>query len=183
MVGAVARFDPRKGLDLLLEAVAIALPKRPEIRVLLVGDGPERGFLEAQAEALALGRVVRFVGERTDVRFDLAAMDLFAAPSRSEGLGVALIEALAAGVPVVGARVGGIPEVVEDEACGLLVEPGSPERLAEAILRLAGSKPELARLARRAPERAAVFSIESTRWRLERLYDTLLEPLLDRAAA
>jgi glycosyltransferase involved in cell wall biosynthesis len=183
VVGSVARLDPRKGLDVLVEAISIARPRLPDVRLRLVGAGPERERLERQVESLGLRGCVQFAGERTEVASELATMDLFAIPSRTEGQGVAAIEALAAGVPVVGSRVGGIPEVVTEGVCGRLVEAGSPERLAEAIVELATNPEELGRLARNAPQRARAFSLAEGTRRLERLFDTLLEPQEERAAA
>lgn len=174
VVGAVARLDPRKGLDTLLDALALAEAERPELRVLLVGDGPERERLEEQVQTLGITARVRMVRDRVEVRAMLAAMDLFAAPSRTEGLGVAIIEALAAGIPVLGSAVGGIPEVVEDGVCGRLLSPGTPRIWARSLVELAGRPPELARWAEAAPARARHFSVEASGIALESLYDRLL---------
>jgi glycosyltransferase involved in cell wall biosynthesis len=174
VVGTVARFDPRKGLDTLVEALAIAAPQRPELFVLLVGDGPERSALEARARALGVESRIRVIRHRIEVSSLLATMDLFAAPSRTEGLGMAIIEALAAGVPVLGSRVGGIPEVVEDGRCGSLLAPDQPRLWAESLIHLAGRPPELERWTRAAPRSAERFSLEKSGGELERLYDRLL---------
>lgn len=171
VLGAVARLERRKGLDFLLEVGAIACARVPGLRLLLVGDGPERAELEARASAPALLGRVTFVGAREDVRPYLAAMDLFAAPSRSEGLGVALIEALAAGRPVLGANVGGIPEIVEDGVCGRLLPGGDLEAWALAIVALAGDPAERARLAAAAPLRAAAFTLAGSAQHLAAVYD------------
>jgi glycosyltransferase involved in cell wall biosynthesis len=174
VVGSVARFDPRKGLETLIEAVALAAVHRPELRVLLVGDGPERARIEETARALGVAPRLRMISHQVEVRAMLAAMDLFAAPSRTEGLGMAIIEALAAGIPVIGSRVGGIPEVVDDEACGRLLPAGEPPIWAETIGHLAGRPPELARWAHAAPAIADRFSLQKSGAELERLYDRLL---------
>ncbi len=171
VLGAVARFEPRKGLDFLLEASAPACARVPGLRLLLVGDGPQRGALEALAAAPGLAGRVTFVGAREDVRPDLAAMDLFAAPSRSEGLGVALIEALAAGCPVLGANVGGIPEIVVDGDSGRLLPGGDRAAWAEAIVALATDEPARRRLAAAAPGRAAAFSLAGSARQLAEVYD------------
>ena len=119
VLGVVARLDARKGLDLLLEAASRALHRVPGLELLIVGDGAERSRLVALAAEQGLLARVRFVGEHADVRPYLAAFDLFAAPSRSEGAGVTLMESLAAGVPVAGSPIGGIPEVLGRRRGGL----------------------------------------------------------------
>jgi glycosyltransferase involved in cell wall biosynthesis len=180
VVGAVARLDPRKGLDTLVEAMAIASRERPELRVLIVGDGPERGRLEELARTLGIESRLRIVRNHVEVRSMLAAMDLFAAPSRTEGLGMAIIEALAAGVPVLGSAVGGIPEVVEDGVCGRLLPPQQTRSWAEALVHLAGRPLELGRWSSAAPAVARRFSLAESGAELERLYRRLLA--LDRPA-
>ena len=173
VVGAVARLDPRKGLDVLLEAVSQALHRVPGIEVLIVGDGAERARLIEQSQTLGLHTRVRFVGEQSDVRPYLAAFDLFAAPSRSEGLGIALVEALAAGVPVAGSRVGGIPEVLAEGASGWLVEP-TVSAWTEALVRAARDHATRAAFAAEGPRRAETFSIAGTREALAASYSEVL---------
>jgi glycosyltransferase involved in cell wall biosynthesis len=97
-------------------------------------------------------------------------MDLFAAPSRTEGLGVAIIEALAAGLPVLASDVGGIPEVVSDGVCGRLLPPDDPEVWASAILAAATGESPLARWSAAAFDRARSFSIEASARALEQVY-------------
>ncbi|TMQ71998.1 MAG: glycosyltransferase [Candidatus Eisenbacteria bacterium] len=183
VIGAVARFDRRKGLDLLLEAAAAAQPRVPALRLLLVGDGPERARLESHAAMLGLDAIVHWAGACAPVSPFVAAMDLFAAPSRTEGQGVALVEALAAGVPVVGARVGGIPEVVAHGRCGLLVEPESPDALAAALVRLAREPETRAAMGAAASGQAGRFSLAESCARLSRVYDQLFAAGEERAAA
>lgn len=185
VVGAVARLDPCKGLDLLLAAASLALHRVPGLEVLIVGDGPERERLIAKSRELGLYSRARFVGEQSDVRPYLAAFDLFAAPSRSEGLGIAIVEALAAGVPVAGSLSGGIPEVLAGGEAGWLVD-GSPHAWCETIVRAAREPVELARLSVAGLARAAAFSIVHTRTQLEQRYEQVLgegaAPWLERAA-
>jgi glycosyltransferase involved in cell wall biosynthesis len=182
VVGTVARLERRKGVDLLIEAMPLVAARLPRLKLRVIGDGPERSSLEGRVRQLGLGERVELVGERGDVHEELAALDLFAAPSRSEGQGVAVIEALAAGLPVIGARVGGIPEVLGHGACGVLVEPESPGALADAIVGLALSD-ERRRFSESGRARARSFSLDETRARLERLYESLLARSEERAAA
>jgi glycosyltransferase involved in cell wall biosynthesis len=132
---AVGRLKPPKDFQTLVEALA-ALP-HGSFDALIVGDGPDRARLEEQIRELWLTGRVRLAGQRRDVPELLAGADVFVLPSRSEGHPVSVLEAMAAGVPVVASRVGGIPEQVEDGVTGLLVEPGDPEALAAALGRLA----------------------------------------------
>jgi sugar transferase (PEP-CTERM/EpsH1 system associated) len=126
VIGTVGRFDAIKNLPMLVRALHAACRTRPQIRGLLVGDGPERAAIERQvAEAGLAGRVV-FAGHRDDARSLTACMDLFVLASLSEGTSVALLEAMSASVPVVVTAVGGNPEIVTDGQTGWLV-PGEDD--------------------------------------------------------
>ena len=104
----------------------------------VVGDGPERAAVEAEIRAAGLGRAVELTGERRDVPDLLAAADVFALSSRSEGAPLSVLEAMAAGLPVVASNVGGLPELVADGETGVLVPPEDPAALAAALDRLLG---------------------------------------------
>jgi glycosyltransferase involved in cell wall biosynthesis len=142
-IATVGRLDePKKGLAVLLRAVARlardmqGMDGGPSFRLVMVGEGPARQALEALTRAHEIGHLVRFAGERRDVGDLLPAFDLFAQPSLWEGFGVTVLEAMAAGLPVVASRVGGIPEIVRDGETGLLVPAGDADALAAALLRL-----------------------------------------------
>lgn len=132
LVGTLARLVPQKGLDVLLDAFA-AVP--PPARLVIAGIGPLAAPLAARAAAPDLAGRVRFLGPRADSAAVLAALDLFVLPSRWEGFGLVLLEAMAAGRPIVGSRVSAIPEVV-DGSCALLVPPDDAGALAGAIAAL-----------------------------------------------
>jgi glycosyltransferase involved in cell wall biosynthesis len=136
LVLALGALERRKGHAVLLAAAAHA----PGLHYVVCGDGSERDALGRAAASL--GSAVRFVGFRTDVAACLAAADVVALPSLHEGLGVAALEAMAAGRPVVASRVGGLAEVVVDEVTGLLVPPGDAAALGRALARL-GADPGL----------------------------------------
>jgi len=135
LVLVLGALERRKGHAVLLEAAAHLVSTLPRLRVVCCGVGREAEALAARAAAL--GGRVRFAGFREDVAACLAAADIVAVPSLHEGLGVAALEAMAAGRPVVASRVGGLGEAVVDGRTGLLVPPGEPVALAEAITRLA----------------------------------------------
>ncbi len=134
---SVSRLVGKNGIDILLRAFA-ALNVKP-MRLLLIGDGPERAYLESLAYKLGCATRVVFLGSilPRDVTRYLHAADIFVRPSRSEGFGIAFLEAMAARVPVIATNVGGIPDFVHDGETGLLCAPNSPIAVATAIERLA----------------------------------------------
>ncbi len=139
LLGVVAALTDHKGHRYLLEAMPRVLEALPETVLLLAGDGELREELEAQAAELGLAPAVRFLGYRNDVPRILGALDLFVMPSKLEGLGTSVVDAMLAGVPVVATRAGGLPELIEDGVTGLLAEPRSPESLAARILEAMGN--------------------------------------------
>ncbi len=144
-----ARLDAQKGHRTLFEAIA----QVPDAVFVLAGEGPERERLEALAAQLGIEERVRFLGRREDVPQLLAACDVFALPSLYEGSSLAVLEAMAAGAPVVSSAIGGTDELIEDGSSGLLVPPGNAKALAAALRRVLGD-PELRKdLAARARER------------------------------
>jgi sugar transferase (PEP-CTERM/EpsH1 system associated) len=132
----VARLTPEKDLATLLEAVALVVRRVPTFRLLIAGDGPCRADLEAQAARLGLAEHVVFLGIVRDIPPLLAGARLFVLSSRSEGISLTLLEAMASGLPIVATRVGGNPEVVADGVTGLLVPSGNPAALAKTIVAL-----------------------------------------------
>jgi len=141
LVLGLGALERRKGFDVLLSALGTC---RERVRLVLVGDGSQAAALDRQAEAL--GVALMRLGFRDEVASVLAAADIVAVPSRAEGLGIAALEAMAAGRPVVASRVGGLVEVVDHEETGILVSPDEPAQLAAAIERLARSAEDRVRL-------------------------------------
>jgi glycosyltransferase involved in cell wall biosynthesis len=136
VIGLVARLDHwGKGHRELFEAMAFLMERHP-VRALIVGGGRRMEEVRQSAESLGLGGVVHFLGPRPDVPDLLNAMDIFVLPSSSEGLSLALLEAMAAGLPVIATAVGGTPEVVTDGENGLLIPPRDAGSLAAALERL-----------------------------------------------
>jgi glycosyltransferase involved in cell wall biosynthesis len=167
IVGNVARLAEQKGQRYLLEAAA----ELPQARFAIVGEGELRADLECRADELGLTERVLFTGARDDVPDLLASFDVFAFPSLFEGLCLAVIEAQAAGVPVVATPVGGIRETVIDGETGLLVPPRDPQALAQAIRRLLDDRDLAAKLADEARRRVRErFSVERMVQRTLALY-------------
>lgn len=144
LIGTVGRLTPVKGIPYLLEAASILLRQGANVKVLIVGDGSSRLDLMTQARGLGISENVVFLGHREDTEVLLQAVDIFVLPSLSEGIPMALLEAMAASRAVVASRVGGIPEIIEDGSEGFLVEPMDAESLAERCRQLIES-PEAAR--------------------------------------
>ena len=173
VVAALGRCVRIKGFDLLVTAWPRVVAALPQARLLLIGDGPERAALEAQARRLGVAERLRVTGATPDVAGWLAAADALAAPSRNEGMGRALVEAMALGLPVIGAAVGGIPAVVDDGRTGRLVPPEDPAALATAVIEL-GRDPDLrAKLGEAAVSRAESFSTTSADRALVAAYEAL----------
>ncbi len=140
----VGRLAAVKGVPILLDALQKLAQDIPEVRLQLIGDGPERATLEARVAELGLTERVRFLGYRSqsEVAETLAQTDAFVLPSFAEGVPVVLMEAMAAGVPVVTTRIAGVPELVREGACGWLVPPGDVTALTEALTKVLRSRTE-----------------------------------------
>ena len=136
VVGIVAKLSAVKGHEHFLAAAAEISRARDDVRFLVVGDGPRRADLEGTAAVLAISDRVRFVGARDDVPALLRLMDVFVLSSVSEGSPNAVMEAMAAGVPVVASDVGGLRAMIADGVSGILVPPGESAPLAKEVLGL-----------------------------------------------
>lgn len=177
VLGAVAALRPQKGLDVLVRAASLLTERHPDLRVLLVGSGSsvERARLGALVEELQLGDVVRFLGSREDMPEILAALDVAVSSSRFEGSPLAIMEYMAAGLPIVATRVGGVPDLIEDGRHGLLVDPDDPRSLADAADRLLSDRRLGSQLAEAARLRqVAEFDVGVTVQRISDLYQRLL---------
>ncbi|MBV8990914.1 MAG: glycosyltransferase [Solirubrobacterales bacterium] len=184
VVTAVGHLRPQKAFEVLLEATAVLRPSMPSLRVLMVGDGPERTKLEGLIDSLNLRDSATILGVRRDVMDVLAASDIAVCCSDFEGSPQAVIEYMAAGKPVVATRVGGLPDLVEDGVTGVLVEPRSPTHLARAIGDLLARPERATEMGARGKERQrSEFTIDVTLARLEALYHQLLEACETRPAS
>lgn len=158
VVGSVANYKPGKGLEMLLAVAARIRDEAPGLRYVLVGEGPLRAELAAAIARLDLGSIVVLAGRVDDARAVYPAFDIAVQTSTSEGLPNAVLEAAAAGRPIVATDVGGTAEIVDSPQRGLLVGPDRPDQLAQALLRLAGDRSLREALGRSALERSAAFS-------------------------
>lgn len=135
-IGTAGSINQGKGVFDLLSAVHSLMEKYPNVRLIFVGDGPEKTRLEQEAQRLSMHDEVIFPGERQDMERMYAAMDIFVLPSTCrEAFGMVLIEAMAMGKPVIATTMGGIPEIVDDKVNGILVPPQDPDAISQAIAR------------------------------------------------
>ena len=181
----VGRLAAVKGLPVLLEAVAILAEDRPDVKLVVAGDGPDRSTLEAQAKRLGIWGNVQFLGyqSQAQVRELLKRTDAFVMASFAEGVPVVLMEAMAAGVPVVSTRIAGVPELVEDGASGYLVPPGEPRVVAEKAALLLDDAELRSRLGAAGREKVErEFNIATEAGRLVRIMTTALGATVSASA-
>lgn len=173
LVGNLAALVPHKDHDTLIAAAVIVLLRRPAVKFLIAGRGPEEANLFESIKRMGLLGKVILLGHRADPVPVLKALDLYVQSSWGEGMGSVLIEAAACGVPVCATTAGGIPEVVEDGATGLLVPPRDPEALAKVILRLIDEKSTRAAYSAEARKRLSRFGLTRMANDMEAIYDAL----------
>lgn len=175
LVVTVGRLVPQKGIKYLLTAATHVLRELPSAQFLIVGDGPLRRDLEVAAEKLGIHKKVVFIGFREDIHDILVASDVVVLPSLTEGLPLVALEAMAAGKPLVGTAVGGIPEVVVDRETGFLVPPRKPIPLAHAILFLLTNKEAALQMGMAGRRRVEEdFTLEKTITETQNIYTELI---------
>lgn len=138
VMGIVAQLIPRKGHRFLLQAMPELRRQFPQLHLLIFGKGAAEADIRAEIQALDLQSCVQLAGFRDDLPRILPCLDLLVHPALMEGLGVSLLQAASAGVPIVAARAGGIPEAVREGLNGFLVPPGDVEALGQAVARILG---------------------------------------------
>lgn len=174
-IGCLAGLEERKGLGYLLESVALLKADGMKVRCQIAGDGPQRAHLEEEVQRLSLRGDVHFLGFITDTTEFFAGVDIFAMPSLFEGLGVAALEAMAAGKPVVATRVGGLTESVLDGVTGFLVPPRDSASLASAIAKLVRAPALAEAMGQQGRDRARQhFSLQNMARQNESYYHELL---------
>jgi glycosyltransferase involved in cell wall biosynthesis len=174
VIGCIANFGKEKGHGFLVEAIALITDEVPDLKLLLVGDGPLRPQIEKAIADQGLEDHILLLGQRDDVPEILAGLDFTVLSSLSEGMPVSIMEAMVAHLPVVATDVGGISEIVVDGETGLLVEPENPRQLAAAMMRLLVNPQRRAEMGEMAYRRVAeVFAIGRTVESYEKLYAEL----------
>jgi glycosyltransferase involved in cell wall biosynthesis len=171
---SIARLRPEKGHALLLQSFATVQREIPHARLRLVGDGPLAHELQDEAAALGIQDQVDFVGATNDVWTQLRQANVFALASQSETLGIALLEAMAAGLPVVATAVGGIPELIKPGRNGELVPPNDHAAMAEALVALLSNPSQREAYGREGRRDAANYTVEKAVARYFDLYDRLI---------
>jgi glycosyltransferase involved in cell wall biosynthesis/CelD/BcsL family acetyltransferase involved in cellulose biosynthesis len=176
VIGTVAVLREEKAVHLLVRAAAQLVPEFPALKVVVAGDGPELAGLQSLAAELGVADAFRWLGMREDVPRVLGVLDVAVLSSIWEGSPLSVMEFMQAGKPVVATRVGGVPELVEHERTGLLVEPGDPAGLAGAIGRLLRDREFAAEAGRLGRERQqAEFDLDLMVRRLENVYTRLYD--------
>jgi glycosyltransferase involved in cell wall biosynthesis len=170
VIGTVANLRVQKAYPDLLEAAREVIERRPDVRFVAVGQGPLEAEIRAMHARLGLGDRLLLLGHRPDAVRVMGACDVFVLASHWEGLGVAVMEALALGLPVVATAVGGVPEVVEHGREGLLVPPGHPGELAAALLAVVSDDRLRREMSAAAARRGAALSIDAAVRRTEAVY-------------
>jgi glycosyltransferase involved in cell wall biosynthesis len=174
LFGTVANFRPQKGHRDLVSAAVLVREAIPKARLLLVGQGPAEADVRRQVRDLGLEDTVLFLGQRDDAPRVAGSLDVFVLASLYEGLAIALIEAMALGRAAVVTGVGGLGEVIRHGENGLVVPPGQPKALAEAIVMLLRDGTLRARLGLEARRRAGDFDIRTAVGRMQQVYEELL---------
>ena len=175
VIGTACRLELIKGLDCLIKALSVLAPEFPELRLEIAGDGSLRDDLEQNSRQLGLSGIVSFLGWQEDLPSVMAGWDIFVLPSLDEGFGVAALEAMAAGLPVIARAVGGLCELVQDGETGWLFPAAAPAELAQRVRELIhdGRKREAMGVAGR--ERAVrCFAISRMVEQTIAVYDKLL---------
>ncbi|MFH0839008.1 MAG: glycosyltransferase family 4 protein [Candidatus Omnitrophota bacterium] len=140
IVGTIARLSPVKGIEYLIDAARLLVRENQKIGFVIIGNGPHQHVLKERVASYQLGENVKFIDEVLDTRPYLHSIDIFVLTSLQEGLGLSLIEAMAAGKPVIATNVGGVCTLIKHERTGILIPPRNPEALKSSILRLLAEK-------------------------------------------
>jgi glycosyltransferase involved in cell wall biosynthesis len=174
VVGTVGRLTPVKGQEVLIRAASELIRRGEKIFLVLLGDGELRRDLEELSLRLDIAEYVRFLGWRPDVARVMAVCDIFCLPSRNEGMGKVLVEAMAMGKPIIASSIGGIPDIVCSGENGILVPVGDAAAWAEAIARLCRDPEKRRRMGDAGMQMAPRYSSEEMIKRIDRLYEELL---------
>lgn len=175
VIGQVAALAAHKDQTTLIKAVSLLKPQFPRVELVLVGDGPEHGKLERLVQALGLSSSVKFLGFQKDPLRYMAGFDIFCLSSKEEGLGTSLLDAMAMGVPVVGTKAGGIPELIEHRVTGYLARAQDPDHLARTLAAALKEAKEIRdKMRDRAMRKTFQFDFSQTVAKTEMVYENIL---------
>ena len=177
VIGTVASLSEQKGHHYLLEAARLIARMQQDVHFVLIGDGPLRKRLQEQVWNANLGQIVTFLGRRSNVNDLYPGFDCFVLPSLWEGFPLVVVEAMACGLPIVATSVGGVPEALCNDLWGMLVPPGDPRALVEAIVAMKSDPDKAKSIAENGRARAVeCFSLDA----ILRQYIAIYEKILGR---
>jgi len=174
IVGWAGRLVPIKNCSLFIEAASLIKKRNSDTRFIVAGDGEERELIERLAEKLNLSESIAFLGDCKYMPSVMASFDVFVLSSHNEGFGRVLVEAMASGAVVVSTHVGGTADVIEDGVSGMLVPPGNPPAMADAVCKVLDDDKLRVRLVKAEKERAGLFDIRPMVDKFEELYAEIL---------
>ncbi len=175
VVGTTSAIDKAKDFPTFLEAIKIILQSRKDVLFVIVGDGAERDNIQQEAENENISQYIHFAGFQENIGDYLNMFAIFTLFSKSEGLGTSILDAMSVGLPIVATNIGGIPEVVEHNSNGLLVNKSDPNELATAILELLNNEEKRNIFGQNSLEKAKNFDIKLTIDKYIQLFDDLLD--------
>lgn len=181
IIGFVGRLSKEKGLVHLLDAAAMLVKKGLPVKVLIIGDGAQKNELVSRADSLDMAADVIFAGFQANVPEWVAAMDYFVLPSLTEGTPMALLEVMSQGVPCIASSVGGVPDIIDSGVDGILVAPGNPHEISEAILSLCQNREKRDDLTNNAKEKIRrKFNVGGWTAKIESEYVKLMQAAVSR---
>jgi len=175
-IGTVATLNKNKGVQYLIRAWPRVLNEFPQARLEIIGDGPYKEALVKEVKKRKLQKHISFSGFLPDLEKELAKLDIYVQPSLSESFGLAIVQAMSVGLPIIATNTGGIPEVVTDNKSGLLVEPAKPKALGLAILDMLKNKEKTRKMGEMARKEATVrFNLKDMIKELEGTYEAVVQ--------
>ena len=172
--GYSGRLSWEKGVDVLISAFSQAVKEMTNLRLLIAGDGPERTKLEQMVHERNLENSIQLLGEINNIQEVLSVLDAYVQPSRTEGLPLSILEAMASRLPIIATQVGGIPALIEDGFSGLLVPPEDPVLLSSAMIKLAKDEDLRKRLSAASYQSANLYDISKIREQYINIYEQLV---------
>jgi glycosyltransferase involved in cell wall biosynthesis len=174
ILGTISRLSAEKGINYLIEAVKILSSKGVDVKAIVIGEGPQKQHLQKRILDLGLSNRIFLAGYRNNAFHYLPLFDLFVLPSLTEGLPITILEAMQAEVPIIATRVGGIPGLLENGSCGIMVAPGDSEALAKAVTLLSSDTALAQGMAKQAREEAlSKYSSRRMAEKYLKIYETV----------